>query len=58
MTSPESILILGGGPAGMAAAMELSRKDIEKILTDTLKFKKERGHHKTQPLAGQTCVRL
>jgi ornithine carbamoyltransferase len=28
--------------------------DMEKILAATTKIKKERGHHKTQPLAGQT----
>jgi ornithine carbamoyltransferase len=28
--------------------------DIEKILRDTAVFKRERGHHKKQPLAGQT----
>ena len=28
--------------------------DIEKILHDTAVFKRERGHHKKQPLAGQT----
>jgi ornithine carbamoyltransferase len=30
------------------------RADIEKILRDAAVFKRERGHHKTQPLAGQT----
>jgi ornithine carbamoyltransferase len=30
------------------------RVDIEKILRDAAVFKRERGHHKTQPLAGQT----
>jgi ornithine carbamoyltransferase len=28
--------------------------DMEKILADTVNIKKSRGHHKTQPLAGQT----
>ena len=28
--------------------------DFEKILADTAVFKRERGHHSTQPLAGQT----
>jgi len=28
--------------------------DFEKILRDTARFKRERGHHKKQPLAGQT----
>jgi ornithine carbamoyltransferase len=28
--------------------------DMEKILRDTAAFKRERGHHKRQPLAGQT----
>ena len=32
----------------------LSLADMEKILADTVKIKKTRGHHKTQPLAGQT----
>ncbi len=32
----------------------LSRADMEKILAATVKIKKSRGHHKTQPLAGQT----
>ena len=32
----------------------LSLADMKKILADTAKIKKERGHHKTQPLAGQT----
>ncbi len=57
MTSPESILILGGGPAGMAAAMELSRKDIlstvvEKAdnvggLAKTLEFQRPEGTYRT-----------
>src|SRR5881394_2199829 len=32
----------------------LSRKDMDKILADTTAMKRERGHHKSQPLAGQT----
>lgn len=32
----------------------LSRTDIATILADTAVIKKDRGHHKTQPLAGQT----
>ena len=32
----------------------LSLADMEKILADTVKLKKSRGQHKTQPLAGQT----
>ena len=32
----------------------LPRADFEKILRDTLVFKRERGQHKKQPLAGQT----
>ena len=32
----------------------LPRADYEKILADTAVFKRERGHHSTQPLAGQT----
>jgi ornithine carbamoyltransferase len=30
------------------------RTDMEKILRDAAVFKRERGHHRTQPLAGQT----
>jgi len=33
---------------------KLSRADFEKILHAAAVFKRERGHHKTQPLAGQT----
>src|ERR1017187_5041121 len=33
---------------------KLSRADFEKILRDAVGFKRERGHHKKQPLAGQT----
>ena len=33
---------------------KLPRADFEKILRDAAAFKRERGHHKTQPLAGQT----
>ncbi|HEY4417490.1 MAG TPA: ornithine carbamoyltransferase [Verrucomicrobiae bacterium] len=33
---------------------KLPRMDFEKILRDAAVFKKERGAHKTQPLAGQT----
>src|ERR1035438_7320330 len=32
----------------------LPRADFDKILHDTAVFKRERGHHQTQPLAGQT----
>jgi len=32
----------------------LSRADMDKILTDTTALKRNRGHHKAQPLAGQT----
>jgi ornithine carbamoyltransferase len=32
----------------------LSRADMDKILANTTAMKRERGHHKTQPLAGQT----
>ena len=32
----------------------LPRTDFEKILRDTAVFKRERGHHKQQPLAGKT----
>jgi ornithine carbamoyltransferase len=33
---------------------KLPRADFEKILRDAVMFKRERGGHKTQPLAGQT----
>ena len=33
---------------------KLPAADFEKILRDTVIFKRERGHHKKQPLAGQT----
>ncbi len=33
---------------------QLSRADMDKILADTTAMKRERGHHKAQPLAGQT----
>jgi len=33
---------------------KLARADFETILRDAAVFKRERGHHKTQPLAGQT----
>jgi ornithine carbamoyltransferase len=33
---------------------KLPRADFDKILRDAAVFKRERGHHKTQPLAGQT----
>ena len=33
---------------------KLARADFDKILHDAAAFKRERGHHKTQPLAGQT----
>jgi ornithine carbamoyltransferase len=32
----------------------LSRADMDKILADTTALKRERGHHKVKPLAGQT----
>jgi ornithine carbamoyltransferase len=32
----------------------LSRADMDKVLADTTAMKRERGHHKEQPLAGQT----
>ena len=32
----------------------LSRADMDKILADATALKRERGHHKAQPLAGQT----
>ena len=33
---------------------KLPRADFDKILRDTVAFKRERGRHKSQPLAGQT----
>jgi ornithine carbamoyltransferase len=33
---------------------KLPAADFEKVLRDTVIFKRERGHHKKQPLAGQT----
>lgn len=36
----------------------LSRADMDKILADTTAIKRERGHHKSQPLAGQTWAIL
>ncbi|HRH93205.1 MAG TPA: NAD(P)-binding protein, partial [Candidatus Peribacteria bacterium] len=57
MSSPASILILGGGPAGMAAAMELSRKDITSTVVEkasmvgglakTLEFQRPEGTYRT-----------
>src|ERR1700744_3921824 len=37
---------------------KLPRADFEKILRDAVVFKKERGQHKTQPLAGQTWAMI
>jgi ornithine carbamoyltransferase len=37
---------------------KLSRADIDKILSDTSAIKHQRGHHKVQPLAGQTWAIL
>lgn len=36
----------------------LSRADMDKILADTTAIKRDRGHHKSQPLAGQTWAIL
>ena len=36
----------------------LARADIERILADAVVMKRERGQHKTQPLAGQTWALL
>ena len=33
---------------------KLARADFDKILHAATAFKRERGHHKTQPLAGKT----
>jgi ornithine carbamoyltransferase len=37
---------------------KLPRADFEKILRDAVVFKRERGTHKTQPLAGQTWAMM
>lgn len=37
---------------------QLSRTDLETILESAVSMKKERGHHATQPLAGQTWALL
>jgi len=37
---------------------KLPRADFEKILRDAAVFKRERGHHKTQPLAAQTWAMM
>jgi ornithine carbamoyltransferase len=37
---------------------KLPRTDFEKILRDAVVFKRERGQHKTQPLAGQTWAMM
>jgi len=37
---------------------KLSREQMEKILTDTARMKKERGHHSNQPLCGQIWAML
>ncbi len=37
---------------------KLPRADFEKILRDAAVFKRERGHHKTRPLAGQTWAMM
>lgn len=37
---------------------QLTRKDIETILTDAVVMKRTRGQHKTKPLAGQTWALL
>jgi len=37
---------------------KLSRADMEKIVSATAEIKKNRGHHKTQPLAGQVWALL
>src|SRR5213596_1850606 len=37
---------------------KLSREQMEKILTDTSRMKKERGHHSNQPLVGQIWAML
>lgn len=37
---------------------QLSRADIDKILSDSIAIKRERGHHKARPLASQTWAIL
>jgi ornithine carbamoyltransferase len=37
---------------------KLSRPDLERLLADTVWIKKQRGHHKAQPLAGQVWAML
>ena len=37
---------------------KLARADMERILEDAVKMKRERGQHQTQPLAGQTWALL
>src|SRR2546430_2093500 len=37
---------------------KLPRQDIEKILADAVRMKKERGHHPNQPLSGQIWAML
>src|SRR5215469_9226410 len=46
------------GMKNLLSIEKLSRRDMDKILTDTTVMKRERGHHKTQPLAGQTWAIL
>src|SRR5215472_9787389 len=41
------------GMKNLLSIEKLSRGDMDKILADTTAMKRERGHHKTQPLAGQ-----
>src|SRR5579862_2802920 len=46
------------GMKNLLSIEKLSRGDMEKILADTTAMKRERGHHKAQPLAGQTWAIL
>jgi ornithine carbamoyltransferase len=46
------------GMKNLLSIEKLSRADMDKILADTVAIKRERGHHQTQPLAGQTWAIL
>src|SRR5262245_3500627 len=46
------------GMKNLLSIEKLSRAEMEKILAGTGTIKKERGHHRAQPLAGQTWALL
>ena len=46
------------GMTNLLSIEKLSRADIDKILSDSVLIKRERGHHKARPLAGQTWAIL